>query len=68
MTTHTHNLFFAPLFSDDCDAQRIPLSLQDIEDFDASVYGDNIDPSTHNSADWHLLDCATGQVVACSQN
>lgn len=66
MTNHTHNLFFAPLFSDECDAHRIPLSLQDADDFDVSVFSDNIDHSAHNSADWHLVDCQTGAVVACS--
>jgi hypothetical protein len=63
---HTHNLFFAPLFADNCDAKRLSLSLQDVEDFDVSVYTDHLDPAEHDSTDWYLIDRSTGKVVACS--
>lgn len=67
MSKITHILFFAPLFSDDCGAKTFSLSLQDVDDFDVSVYADNIDPSSYNSADWELLDCSIGKIVACSE-
>ena len=44
----------------------ITVQAEHVDDIDVWSVGDNLDPSAHNSADWHIRSRDSGEVLRCS--